>query len=93
MEAIPKNKELRSFSNMPQNSADPISKDQDMQKDMSVTRTGSDYHSSMILSHWDKLTSLISTIDTAIDLDGKSLDLAIVIAIARYVINIEKYEN
>lgn len=93
MEAIPENEELKPFVNMLQNNTDPVSKDRDMQKDISILRAGSDYHSSMVLSHWDKLTSIIDTIDTAIDLDGKSLDLATVIAIARHVIDIETQEN
>lgn len=84
MESVPKNNELHSFLTMLQNRTDDASRIRNMQMDIPVTATGPDGHSSMILSHWDKLTKLIHTIGTAVDLDGKSLDLATVVAIARY---------
>lgn len=75
---------------MPQNQADHVSQNRDKQEDIWVTATYPGYHSSMILSHWDKLTSIIDTTGTAIDLNGKSLDLATVVAVARYVSDFEK---
>ena len=79
-----------SFLKMLQNQANTASGDRDMEKDLLDIAVDPDYHSSMILSHWDKLTNIINTVDTPVDLDGMSLDLAIVVAVARYVTAIKK---
>ena len=43
-------------------------------------------HSNLILCQWDKLVSIISAADKVITVDGASLDIASIVAIARYVI-------
>lgn len=84
---VPENGDLKSFLDTPPDQANSVPKNRDMQEDISTTPTDQDYHSSMILSHWDKLTSKINTIDSQVDLDGKTLDLATVVAVARYAVN------
>lgn len=81
---------LSSFLKMLKNQADTASRDRDMEKDILGTAADADCHSSMILSHWDKLTNIINTVEIPVDLDGKSLDLAVVVAVARYVTAIKK---
>lgn len=90
MESVSDNEGLNPVLNMLQNQADHASKNPDILKDISVTATDPDYHSSMALSHWDKLTKIINTVGAAVDLDGKSLDLATVVAVARYVTDIDE---
>ncbi|MCJ1469511.1 hypothetical protein MMC07_008144 [Pseudocyphellaria aurata] len=81
---VPENDDLKSLLDVPPNQADPAPKNRVMQEDISVTATDLDYHSSMVLSHWDKLISILDTLDIPADLDGKTLDLATVVAVARY---------
>lgn len=48
-----------------------------------------EFHSSLVLSEWDKLLSLLGTQPDIVSIDGKTLELSEVVAVARYVIQVK----
>ncbi|MCJ1476316.1 hypothetical protein MMC13_004982 [Lambiella insularis] len=56
----------------------------DLQRDPWSMATEPDFHSPMVLAHWDKLVGIITSDRQEFAIDGETLDVATIVAVARY---------